>query len=160
MKLTIELVPISSWYSNVRSAVSKEVWDIIRKKCYKLADNVCEICGDTGFNQDTNHRVECHEIFDYDDEKHIQKLVGFIALCPYCHLCKHTGFAQIKGKQNIVAKQLIKVNSMSEEELEEYYISVYKQWRKRSEHSWKVDVSYIQEYINDPKQEVTEPPIF
>ena len=29
MKLTIELVPSTAWYSNVRSNVSKEEWDKI-----------------------------------------------------------------------------------------------------------------------------------
>ena len=32
MKLTIELVPSTSWYNNV----TKNEWDIIRKKSYEL----------------------------------------------------------------------------------------------------------------------------
>ena len=66
-KLTIELVPQTSWYTNVRSNVSKEQWDVIRKKCYAQANNVCEICGDTGKNQGYKHNVECHEIWEYNE---------------------------------------------------------------------------------------------
>jgi 5-methylcytosine-specific restriction endonuclease McrA len=53
--LTIELVPKTAWYTNVRSNVSKKEWDRIRKKSYQNAGHVCEICGDTGLNQ--NHSI-------------------------------------------------------------------------------------------------------
>ena len=33
----------------------------------------------------------CNEIWDYNDEKHVQKLVGFIELCNNCHNIKHMG---------------------------------------------------------------------
>jgi hypothetical protein len=48
MKLTIELVPKTSWYSNVRSNVSKDEWDKIKKKCYIKANYKCEICNGIG----------------------------------------------------------------------------------------------------------------
>jgi hypothetical protein len=38
MKLKIELVPTSSFYSNVRSNVSKKEWDIIRRRAYRNAN--------------------------------------------------------------------------------------------------------------------------
>jgi len=82
MKLTIELVPSTAWYSNVRSNVSKEVWDIIRKKSYAKANYKCEVCGDVGTNQGVGHKVECHEIWHYDDDSHTQTLTGLISLCP------------------------------------------------------------------------------
>ena len=81
MKLTIELVPRMCWYSNVRTNVTREKWDIIRKECYRKSNYKCEICGDKG----TTHPVECHEIWEYDDVNYVQKLIGFIALCPNCH---------------------------------------------------------------------------
>lgn len=43
MKLTIELVPSTAWYSNVRSNVTQAEWDVLRKECYKKAGYVCEI---------------------------------------------------------------------------------------------------------------------
>lgn len=57
MKLTIELVPTTCWYSNVRSNVSKAEWDIIRKESYSNANNCCEICKSTGKQQGYNHNV-------------------------------------------------------------------------------------------------------
>ena len=160
MKLTIELVPRTAWYTNVRSNVDRRTWDIIRNKSYEEAKWVCEICGDTGLNQGLKHRLECHEIWHYDDETHIQKLTGFISLCPFCHLCKHIGLAQIKGKMDIVVDHLIKVNSVTEEEIDAYYHECVKIWNKRSNYKWEIDISYIDQYLNNSNREVTEPPIF
>jgi len=44
MKLTIELVPSSSWTNNVRAIVTKKQWDIIKVKVSSKAYSVCEIC--------------------------------------------------------------------------------------------------------------------
>jgi hypothetical protein len=148
LKLTIELVPSTSWYNNVRSKVSKSIWNIIRRECYLNANFICEICGDNGKNQGVNHNVDCHEIWQYDDVKHIQKLIGFIALCPNCHLVKHAGFAQIKGKTELVIRQLIKVNDMTLFQAQEYLQQVFEQWTIRSMFEWKVDISFTDKYIH------------
>lgn len=146
MKLTIELVPKPSWYTNVRSNVSKEQWDIIRKKCYKNANHKCEICGDSGKNQGFKHPVECHEIWKYDDENKKQILIGLISLCPYCHKTKHVGLAQLNGEEEIVIKQLMKVNKITRDDTVEYIEKSFEIWRERSEFDWKVDIEYIKEY--------------
>jgi len=147
MKLTIELVPKTQWYTNVRSNVSSAQWDIIRRKSYEKAGNVCEICGDTGKNQGVRHNVECHEIWEYDDEKHLQKLTGFIALCPYCHKVKHPGLASINGETPIVMAQLMKVNEMTEPDAQQALDEAFTKWRERSEHQWELDITYVQQYI-------------
>lgn len=149
MKLSIELVPKSCWYSNVRSNVSEEEWDIIRKKCYKNAGNICEICGKTGKNQGYNHNVECHEIWNYDDKKYIQKLTGLIALCPFCHKTKHVGLAQMNGEEDIVINQLMKVNNISKSEVEKYINDSFLIWLDRSDEEWELDISYLDEYKMD-----------
>jgi hypothetical protein len=151
-KLTIELVPESSFYNNVRSAVSTVEWDIIKKKCYKKAGYKCEICGDTGINQGKKYPVECHEIWEYDDKFHIQILKGFIALCPQCHQVKHVGFARINGKEPEVIRQLMKVNKMTSTMADNYIIESFKIWEKRSDKQWKVDISYLESYKNDDNE--------
>jgi len=145
-KLTIELVPRTAWYTNVRSNVSKDEWDRLRKKSYALANNVCEICGDTGKNQGYKHNVECHEIWHYDDTTKAQTLTGLISLCPYCHKCKHPGLAQINGELNIVINQLMKVNNISKGDAEKLIDDAFSIWRERSKHEWKLDISYIENY--------------
>lgn len=146
MKLTIELVPSTCWYTNVRSQVSQQEWDRIRKKSYAAADHVCEICGDVGQNQGVKHAVECHEIWHYDDETKIQKLTGLVALCPNCHKVKHPGLAQKNGQLHVVLQQLCKVNNMTVEEAAEYLAYCFKLWRERSQHSWTLDITFLDTY--------------
>jgi hypothetical protein len=146
MKLTIKLVPKTSWYSNVRSEVSKTQWDVIRKKCYQKANNKCEICGDVGINQGVKHLVECHEIWEYDNKNKIQILKGFIALCPHCHKTKHVGLAQINGEEEIVINQLMKINKISRNHAKNYISKSFEIWQERSKNDWKLDISYIDNY--------------
>lgn len=141
MKLTIELVPKTSWYDNVRSHVSKEVWDKLRNEVYFQASYKCEICGGKG----PKWPVECHEVWEYDDVNHVQKLVKFIALCPNCHTTKHVGFAMTQGKEDIVIEQLMKINKMTNKEADDYITQSFKLWKERSKHQWTVDISILKE---------------
>lgn len=151
LKLTIELVPKTIWYINLRSLVTKQQWDIIRKKCYSDANNKCEICGDIGKNQGVAHNVDCHEIWQYDDKLYIQKLIGLIALCPNCHLVKHPGYAKSQGKSELVIRQLVKINKMTVDQAIEYIKDAFVIWEKRSRHEWTTDISYVDTYITTPK---------
>ncbi len=146
MKLTIELVPKTCWYSNVRSNVKPAEWNRIRKKCYEKAGNKCEICGGVGTNQGVRHAVECHEIWHYDDVTKKQTLAGLIALCPRCHKTKHAGLASIKGEIDIVIRQLMVVNDMDCEEAEDYIKGSFTVWQERSQHKWELDISMLEKY--------------
>ncbi len=148
-KLTIELVPQTAWFSNVRSMVSKEDWDILRRETYKKAHYKCEICGGVG----DRHPVECHEIWQYDDSNHIQKLAGLIALCPSCHEVKHIGLASVHGRQYIAKEHLAKVNGWSEEQVDQYVDEQFEKWQQRSRYQWEIDLKWLEEkkikYRND-----------
>lgn len=144
MKLTIELVPSTSWYSNVRSNVTKAEWDIIRKKSYKNAKYKCEICGGKG----NKHPVECHETWDYNESTNVQTLTDLISLCPKCHKTKHVGLSQIRGEEGIVIKQLMKVNEITYEYAINYIQESFVIWSERSQKEWKVDISYLDEYLD------------
>lgn len=145
MKLTIELVPRTCWYSNVRSNVTTAEWDRLRKDSYAKAGHKCEVCGDTGKNQGYRHNVECHEIWQYDDVNKKQTLVGMISLCPRCHEVKHIGLAQIKGRFAEALEQLMKVNDISQEEAMAYVNESFETWAERSEHDWELDISFLDE---------------
>ena len=71
-RLNFQLVPDGCWYTNLRSALPKEVWDKLRRAAYARAGGRCMICGAGG-------RLEAHEVWSYDDEKHIQKLEDIVA---------------------------------------------------------------------------------
>lgn len=145
MKLTIELVPSTSWYNNVRSMVSKKEWDIIRKKCYQMSNYICDICGGKG----EKHPVECHEIWDYNDKTNTQTLIGLTSLCPSCHEVKHSGLAILQGKEEKIIEQLKKVNNITKQEAIKMLSKAFEIHRERSEKEWYVDISYLNEYLKD-----------
>src|SRR3972149_12027864 len=93
-RLTIELVPGTTWFSNLRSILPKEDWDALRRPAYRLAGYRCEICGGRG----DRYPVAAHEVWKYDVRKHIQRLIRLIALCPACHEVKHIGLAGGRGR--------------------------------------------------------------
>ncbi len=143
-KLTIELVPKSSWYINLRNELNVEDWDKLRKFCYKKAAYKCEICGGKG----PKWPIECHEIWEYEklstkNKIFKQTLIGLIGLCPACHQVKHIGLSQIQGKYNKCLQHIMKVNKISRFDakiLVEYAFALYK---ARSLVEWDVDISKV-----------------
>jgi len=142
--LEVELIPATCWFSSVRTTVTTKEWDKIRHISYEAAGHVCEICGDTGKNQGYKHNVECHEIWHYDDKKHIQKLIGLISLCVICHQVKHIGRAIAIGKQNEAVGQLLKVNNWTPEEAANHIAQSFEVYKERSKFQWKLDISILE----------------
>ncbi|RYX84437.1 HNH endonuclease [bacterium] len=138
LKLTVELVPRTSWYSNMRSAVSKDDWDKIRKQTYAAFGHRCGICQTSGM-------IHCHEIWHYDDENYVQTLEGFIALCEWCHHVKHIGLAGIladEGKLDYekVVEHFMQVNVCDRLTFEKHVALALRRYRKRSMYQWKVEL--------------------
>jgi len=142
-KLTIELVPKTCHFSNVRTCLSTSDWDKIRKISYANANNKCEICGDTGKNQGYNHNVECHEIWQYDEETLTQKLTGLISLCPKCHMVKHIGRSIAIGKVDVCYRQLSKVNKWTQSQIQKHIVESFDKHKLLSKHQWKLDISML-----------------
>ena len=113
--------------------------------CYANYGYKCGICGAEG-------RLNCHEIWEYDDKKHIQKLSGFVALCDMCHHVKHIGLAGIlasKGKLDYekVVEHFMKVNNCDRDAFEKHREKAFEHWRKRSSHEWQVDLGEYEDII-------------
>lgn len=142
MRLTIELVPQTSWFNNVRAVVTKKRWDYLKSQVASKAYDTCEICGGQG----PKHPVECHEVWSYDNKTHVQKLERMIALCPDCHMVKHFGFAQIQGKGGAALRHLMKVNKLTYKKAEAYVTQAFQVWAERSTKTWTLDISSLSEY--------------
>lgn len=140
-RLTIELVPRSTWYINVRSEVSKENWDRLRRETYRTANYRCEICGGRG----PKWPVECHEIWEFDLDKKRQILTGLSALCPDCHQAKHYGRTRVFGREQEAFQHLMAINRWTCLEAEKHVLSAMEQWAERSEFQWTIDFSWLRE---------------
>lgn len=147
--LTIEMVPSSAWQNNLHHVLPKKMWNDIRKKVYMKHDGKCAIC------QKTPKKLHAHEVWAYDDEKHLQILKNIIPVCSLCHLVKHPGFASVneaRGGAPMVAviAHFCRVNKVDREVFQKHYEEELEKYEERSRYEWTMDVS---QYIL--KNEVT-----
>lgn len=146
--LTLELVPRTSWFANVRSAVSGGAWDRLRRAAYAGAGHRCQVCAGRG----TRHAVEAHEIFEYDDASRVQRLVGLVTLCPACHACKHIGLAAVQGRFERALLHLARVNAWTDADARLYVEAELERWARRSAHPWTVDLSWLEAQGVHPRE--------
>lgn len=162
-RLTIELVPETAWYTNVRSNVSAADWNECKSFVRERSNDRCEVCGGRG----RRWPVECHEVWEYDEQtetiedyrgnkfpivtERIQRLVGLIALCPACHEVKHIGRAEATGHLERALTHLAKVNGWTLNLAAQYADGAFRQWRERSRYEWTLDISYLSEVL-DPEE--------
>lgn len=149
LRLTIELVPRPCWYSNMRTTIPRAAWDKLRKQVYARYNYRCGVC------QVEHVTLHCHEIWQYDDTLHIQKLNGFIALCEMCHHCKHMGKAGILASEgkldlNKVIEHFMRANQCSREEYDEHSHEAWSMWADRNKYTWMTDLGAYT-YLVPPK---------
>lgn len=138
-KLVVELVPKSCFFSNLRSNLKKKDWEKLRQLTIHNADDRCEICGSTG----RGSSLECHEIWEYDDEIHLQRLIGLIALCKSCHQAKHMALARHMGWESAAERHLMRINSWDRKTLDRYLVEAFEVFESRSLESWRLDISWL-----------------
>lgn len=142
MKLDLDLVPQSCWFSNVRSEVTKQQWDKIRHEAYAAAGHVCQICGGIG----PKHPVEAHEIWEYDETSLKQKLVGIEAICASCHSVHHYGLSKILGKEKEALAHFMKINKITKSKALSHIDKKFEEWKHRSQLQWELDISFLERY--------------
>lgn len=83
-RITADIHPDGSLRA-IRSRLLQEEWIELRRKVSKDAGYRCEACGRRG----KDHPVETHDIWTFDAETGVQKLVCVKAFCPECHRVRH-----------------------------------------------------------------------
>lgn len=143
-KLGIELVPFDLWNKGLRYLVSRDVWDAIRKKAYADAGYECKVCG-------RKEKLYCHEVWSYDDEKRVQKLEGFEAVCQMCNWVHHIGLAGVRALDgeldfDKVVRHFLEVNGCTREEYSVEYDRAFEVWMDRLG-EWKTDIGEYAELV-------------
>jgi hypothetical protein len=142
LKLKVELIPNTSWGQSLRRLARQSTWNKLKKEVYAEYKHKCGICRVEG-------RLQCHEIWKYDDQKHIQKLVGFIALCDLCHSVKHLGRTKQISISNLdyykmAVEHFMKVNACNRNVFEKHKKDMFTKWHERSQHEWEIDFGEYQ----------------
>lgn len=143
--LTLDVVPETCHYSNLRTELPRATWDVLRKAAYGVANFRCVICGGHGGNG-RQHPVEAHEKWEYDingPEGPVQRLVEIQALCPPCHEVKHFGLAQVRGNEDRALKHLMSVNGWTRAAAKRRVAEEQATYVANSAILWDLDVSVI-----------------
>lgn len=136
-----DMLPPSTWGINVRSSVSEERWDELRRYTYAAAGYRCEACGSGG-----QPHVEAHELWKFDESSLKQKLVRLVCLCPLCHKAKHLGNANRLGMLEEVQDHLREINGWNVRELVAHLERVTSDWERRSKLEWELDLGWLLNY--------------
>ena len=136
----IELVPATSWgkslYKLTHTRISRRYWDDIRARELRRAGSKCEICGDSSTG------LTCHEKWEYDETRHIQKLVGYEITCRDCSNVLYLGRASTdEFLWKAAVKQFTYVTGLKEKDLKAVFDRVMDEWNERSHVSWHIDIS-------------------
>jgi Domain of unknown function (DUF5710) len=142
--LFVDLIPSTSWFTNVRSAVDPRDWERLRRMVYRRAGNRCEACGSHPHHP-AGLFMEAHERFTYDTRTGVQTLRRLICLCTACHGTTHFGFTNLGGEAESEAAlgHLQFVTGLNRARAERHVRDAFALWERRSAITWRVDLSII-----------------
>lgn len=138
-KIQIEMIPSNQHYKNVRAVLTSEEWTRITKLHSQEAKDCCEICG-------KNAKLECHEIWSFNESSKVQKLEGMTAICHECHGGIHYGHTiKHKGKSDQVniTHNIMKVNNWTSEDLQANYMIALDVAESKSNHHYTLDLTLL-----------------
>jgi hypothetical protein len=149
-QLRADLLPSSTWGSNLRGVFSREEWDALRIPVCTAAGNLCEVCGaEVHMDNGRKRRPDCHElwIFERRDGRNIQRLNRLIALCPDCHRAQHIGLAGVNAETGLVIAKLRAVNNWTEAQAQQELNRAWGEYERRQRCRWDLDLSALREAL-------------
>ena len=146
-RLTVELIPKSSWHLNLWRLLASRDWKRLREMTCAAAGYRCEVCGGVG----AQRSVACHEVWRYSDGPSVQRLVALSALCPACHDVKHLGRAESQGRMLDAQLHIAEQNGWSMQRVERYIELQYTLWDVRNCREWDLDLTWLAKFKVSPK---------
>jgi hypothetical protein len=136
-RLKPHLVPRPLWGKSAANLVKRADWERIRCDALTAARCACQVCCTAAPHGGLN----CHELWDYDDEDGTATLVGLRIQCKNCDGAVHIGLAVRRGFGKSAIAQLVKVNVISPREAKMLYRSAMDEWRRRNKKQWRIVVA-------------------
>jgi len=140
MKLELQLIPASSFCSNLRNHIGQDKWTLLSKKIRNEHKRKCQICGwQESYTQ--RQYTHLHEVWSFDMKTGIQKLVGFECICPTCHNVHHWGCSELRGEDmDKLIAHACRINKCTRIEWMAYVDKSFREWSKRSDIEWNIDL--------------------
>ncbi|WP_285730397.1 DUF5710 domain-containing protein [Nocardiopsis sp. ATB16-24] len=140
--LFVDLVPTTCWFTNVRSCVSQQDWERLRRMVVNRAGQVCEICGASA-DREAGRWLEVHERWVFDEHTRTQILRRLICVCTLCHTVTHFGLAQVRGLASEAMAHLVAVTGASHAQAQQHVDEAFALWERRSRVVWELDLSML-----------------
>lgn len=144
-----DLIPRSMWGKNVRSEFAED-WPSISAQVREKNGFRCESCGHRGVDTSEMH---CHEEWRWGIDKDtgitgVQQLVALRCICQKCHDFIHIGRSMKALPKDYVVEVIQHAgNSLraSEQEIIRLCEKAFKQWEKKNEIEWRLDMSALKD---------------
>ncbi len=140
--LFVDMVPRSCWFTNVRTCVTQQDWERLRRMITRRAGQQCEACG-AGEDRTVQRWLEAHERWAYDDRTGVQTLRRLICLCSDCYLSTHLGYANVTGRTDQALAHLRAVTGMTDTEVSRHVDAAGELWKRRSARVWTLDLTML-----------------
>jgi hypothetical protein len=140
-----DLIPYTSWGSNLAHLLTGRSWDELRRRTFSKTGFRCETCG-------TDQNLECHELWEYHEPLPeylakqacgVQRLVRLMALCAHCHETHHLGLAEQRGRGEIAFDRIRAYNRWNADEIKQYRGFLIDRYDRRSQCAWLLDISCV-----------------
>ncbi len=144
LKLTPALVPAPLWSRSVYRRLPRKQWQALRRTVLEAAANTCTHCAAV-----YEKNMVCHEVWAYDDLKHVAALTAFEIVCRDCDSVSHFGHSLVSASDDALADRgdhliahLMKVNGISEREAHKLLYDAFGKWMDRSKHkTWAIKIA-------------------
>ena len=134
LKLMPHLIPKPLFRKSAANLLSRSAWGRIKADTLEVAHHTCQAC------DDADNALDCHEMWDYDEERGTATLIGLRMQCEDCHLAVHMGLAVKTGRGNAALTQLMKVNGIDASQAKALYHNAMDEWRRRNKIKWRIVV--------------------
>lgn len=131
----VDLIPETSWCSSLANMLATRSWRLVRDVVIDRAGG-CEDCGH-------REKLECHEIWSYDEDSGVQKLEGLRSVCSECHETYHLGYASVRDRYDVAFRRLVTINRILKHEEAEFEEEIFSKFLRRSELEWSLDLSLL-----------------
>lgn len=145
------MVPVPLWKRSVCQTLGpkSKAWRSIRQQVIDEVSGTCDYCAQYYEN---GKNMVCHEIWEYDDQRHMATLMDFALACRDCNFALHpgaalevgfrqeaTGKGSIAQRGNQAIEHLSRVNGITLNEAQAMLGQALKVHRERSRHrEWQI----------------------
>lgn len=147
--LRADRLPHTVWGSNLRAFLPRSRWQDLSRRTAERANQECEVCGR---GREGGSGLDCNEMWEFidSDGAHVQRLIGVIAMCEWCHLTQHSGRADNSGRYEDVLMVLMGVNRWTHRRAMQDFADSVEEFAERSQFGWDLDLSVLTGWFELP----------